>query len=79
MSTIGWAIFFFMLIGGPVASILWLCFSWSKFKSAVPFTAEYQRNKVRLIISAVVAGVVMAVFLTIMAIYGVKVYFAPLL
>ena len=76
MSTFGWAVFFFMLVGGPLASILWFCFSWSKFKSSIPFTPEYRRKKIRLIVSAVVAGIVMAIFLTIMAIYGVTVYFA---
>lgn len=76
MSTLYWALSFFMLIGGPFASILWLCISWSKYKSCVPFTPEYSRKKKWLIISAVVTSVVMTVFLTIMAIYGVKVYFA---
>ena len=76
MSTIAWAIFFFMLVGAPLTSILWFCFSWSKFKSCIPFTAEYKKKKIRLIISAVVAGVTMAIFLTIMGIYGVTVYFA---
>ena len=66
----------FMLVAGPVASILWFMFSWSKFKSCIPFTQEYEKKKVRLIVSAVVAGIMLAVFLTIMVIYGVTVFFA---
>ena len=76
MSAFGWAVFFFMLICGPLVSILWLCFSWSRFKSCIPFTPEYKSKKIQLILSAVVAGIIMAIFLTIMTIYGVTVYFA---
>lgn len=68
-----------MLIGVPLAAILWLCSRWSKFKSSIPFTPEYDRNKKMLIGAAVLAGIVLTVFLIIMAIYGVTVFFAPLL
>lgn len=76
MSAMGWAIFFLTLVGGPLTSILWFCFSWSKFKSCIPFTPEYRKSKIRLIVSAVIAGIALAMFLIIMAIYGVTVFFA---
>lgn len=76
MGSILWIIMYFMLLGGPIASIVWLCSSWSKYKSTVPFTPEHDKQKTRVIVAAVVAGVIMTVFLTIMAIYGVTVFFA---
>lgn len=76
MSGAGWILFFAMLIGCPLAGILWFCTSWSKFKSTVPFTPEHGKRKVMMIISAVFAGITLGAFLTIMAIYGVTVFFA---
>ena len=76
MSGGAWLLYFVFLIGGPLASIVWFCLSWSRFKSTIPFTPEHKKRKTMLIISAVVAGVIVAVYLTIMAIYGVTVFFA---
>ena len=48
-------------------------------KETVPFTPEHSKKKVRLIIAAVIAGIFVSIYVVIMAIYGVKVYFADLL
>ena len=64
------------LILVPLLSIIWLCLSWSRFKETVPFTPEHRKKKVRLIIAAVITGIFVGIYLVIMAIYGVKVYFA---
>ena len=75
---IAWG-FLISLIIIPLISIIWLCLSWSRFKETVPFTKEHTRKKVMLIIAAVITAIVMAIYITIMAIYGVKVYFADLI
>ena len=67
------------LIAAPLISIIWLYLSWNRFKETVPFTPEHSKKKVRLIIAAVIAGIFVSIYLIIMAIYGVKVYFADLL
>ena len=67
------------LIVVPLLSIIWLCMSWSRFKETVPFTPEHTKKKVMLIIAAVFTAIVMTIYVIIMAIYGVKVYFADLL
>ena len=76
MSGGAWLLFFLFLIGGPLASIIWFCMSWSKFKGSIPFTPEYKKRKGMLIVSAVVTGVIVAIYLVIMAIYGATVFFA---
>ena len=75
MEVIAWASLIALILV-PLLSIIWLCMSWSRFKETVPFTPEHRKKKVRLIIAAVITGIVMAIYVTIMAIYGVKVYFA---
>lgn len=67
------------LVGAPLMSIIWLCLSWSRFKETVPFTPEHQKKKIRLIVAAVIAGIFLSIYVVIMAIYGVKVFFADLL
>ncbi len=64
------------LIVVPLISIILLCISWSRFKETVPFTPEHSKKKVRLIVVAVFTGIVMAIYVTVMVIYGVKVFFA---
>ena len=61
----------------PVVSVIYLYISWNRFRAAVPFTPERDKQKVRLIIAAVIAGIVLSIFIAAMAIYGVKVFFAP--
>lgn len=76
MHPYAWFLYFFMLMAAPLASILFFCSSWSKYKNSIPFTPEHDKYKKRLIVSAVVAGIVLAIFFTIMAIFGVTVFFA---
>lgn len=68
--------FFASLILVPLASILWMCSCWNKFKTSIPFSAEYDKRKRRLIVSFVVLGIVMTIFAVIMALYGIFVFFA---
>jgi hypothetical protein len=75
MEVIAWASLISLILV-PLFSIIWLCTSWSRFKETIPFTPERQKKKVRLITAAVVTGIVMAIYVTIMTIYGIKVYFA---
>lgn len=67
------------LIVVPLLSIIWLCVSWSRFKETIPFTPEHTKKKVMLITAAVFTTIVMTIYVIIMAIYGVKVFFADLL
>jgi uncharacterized Tic20 family protein len=67
------------LVGAPLTSIIYLYLSWTRFKETIPFTDEYRKKKIRLIIAAVIAGILVTIYLIIMGIYGVKVYFADLL
>ena len=67
------------LVAAPLMSIIWLCLSWNRFKETVPFTPEHDKKKVRLIIAAVIAVILVGIYLVIMGIYGVKVFFADLL
>ena len=67
------------LVAAPLTSIIWLYLSWTRFKETVPFTPEHQKKKVRLIIAAVIAAILVGIYLVIMGIYGVKVFFADLL
>ena len=67
------------LVAAPLTSIIYLYLSWNRFKETVPFTPEHNKKKVRLIIAAVIAGIMVAVYGVIMGIYGVRVYFADLL
>ena len=78
MEIIAWASLIALVLV-PFTSIIWLCLSWSRFKETVPFTPEHTQKKKRLIIAAVVAGIFVSIYVVIMAIYGVKVYFADLL
>lgn len=64
------------LVGAPLISIIWLGISWSRFKETVPFTPEHTKKKTRLIIAAVICAIFVGIYLIIMAIYGVKVFFA---
>lgn len=66
------------LVAAPLTSIIWLYLSWNRFKETVPFTPEHKRKKIRLIIAAVIAAILVGVYLVIMGIYGVKVVFADL-
>ena len=75
---IAWAALIALIIV-PLISVIWLCLSWSRFKETIPFTPEHTKKKVILIIAAVITTIVMAIYITIMAIYGVKVFFADLL
>lgn len=76
MSSALWAVFFILLICVPFASIVYLVWCWNRYKETIPFTPENDKTKKRLILAAIIAGVCMTLYLTIMAIYGVKVYFA---
>lgn len=67
------------LVAAPLISIIWLYLSWNRYKETVPFTPEHNKKKIRLIIAAVIAGIFVSIYVVIMAIYGVKVYFADLL
>jgi uncharacterized Tic20 family protein len=67
------------LVLAPFTSIIYLCLSWSRFKETVPFTPEHSKKKVRLIIAAVLAAIFVGTYIAIMAIFGVKVFFAGLL
>lgn len=67
------------LVAAPLISIIWLYLSWTRYKETVPFTPEHNKKKVRLIIAAIIAGIFVSIYVVIMAIYGVKVYFADLL
>lgn len=64
------------LIIMPVLSVIYLYFSWNRFRAAVPFTPERDKERIRLIIAAVITGIVLSIFVAAMAIYGVKVFFA---
>lgn len=76
MANLGWVIFFAALLGGPLVSVIWLLISWSRYKETVPFTPEHSKMKKRLTIAAIIAGIMVSIYIIIMAIYGVKVYFA---
>ena len=64
------------LVVAPLTSIIYLYISWNRFKETVPFTPEHSKKKDRLIIAAVIAGIFLAVYIVVMAIYGVRVFFA---
>ena len=72
---IAW-IFLISLVVAPLTSIIWLYLSWNRFKETVPFTPEHSKKKVRLIIAAVIAAIFLCIYVVVMAIYGVKVFFA---
>ena len=65
-----------LLVAAPLASVIWLYISWNRMREAVPFTPEYSKRKVRLIIVAVITGILVSSYIAVMAIYGVKVFFA---
>ena len=67
------------LVVVPFLSIIWLYLCWTRYKETIPFTPEHDKKKIRLIIAAVIAGICVSIYVVIMAIYGVKVYFADLL
>ena len=67
------------LVVAPLTSIIYLYLCWTRFKETIPFTPEHTKKKVRLIIAAVIAAILVGIYLVIMGIYGVKVYFADLL
>ena len=71
-----WVCITLVLLGLPLSSVIWLCLSWSRYKETVPFTPEHKKKKLRLIIAAVIAGILVSIYLVIMAIYGVTVFFA---
>lgn len=71
-----WLCITLVLVGLPLASIIWLYLSWNRYKETIPFTPEHEKKKVRLIIAAVLAGILVGLYLVIMAIYGVTVFFA---
>lgn len=75
MGAFTWFIYFFMLMAGPLVSILWFCSNWKKYKNTIPFTPEHDKYKKRVIVSAIVGGIVLAIFFTIMGIFGVTVFF----
>lgn len=64
------------LVAAPLISIIYLYMSWNRFKETVPFTPEHTKKKVRLIIAAAIAAIFVTIYIIIMAIYGVKVFFA---
>lgn len=64
------------LIVVPLVSIILLCFTWGRFKETIPFTPEHSKKKKQLIVVAVMTGIVMSIYVTVMVIYGVKVFFA---
>lgn len=64
------------LIAAPVISVIYLYISWNRFREAVPFTPERTKQKIRLIIAAVIASIFVLVYIAVMAIYGVTVFFA---
>lgn len=71
-----WAVIFLAFLGAPLVSLVWLYLSWNRYKETIPFTPEHQRKKVRLIIAAILAGILVGIYLVVMAIYGVTVFFA---
>ncbi len=71
-----WLCIVLVLLGLPLSSIIWLYICWNKYKETIPFTPEHDKKKVRLIIAAVVAGILVSIYIAIMAIYGVTVFFA---
>ena len=75
---IAW-LFLVALVAAPLVSIIWLYISWNRFKETIPFTPEHAQKKRRLVIAAVIAGVFVAIYVVIMVIYGVKVFFAPVI
>ena len=72
---IAW-IFLISLVVMPLTSIIWLYLTWNKFKETVPFTPEHSKKKRRLIVVAVITAIILAIYVVIMTIYGVKVFFA---
>ena len=72
---IAW-IFLISLVVMPITSIIWLYLTWNKFKETVPFTPEHNKKKRRLIIVAVITAILVGYYVVVMAIYGVKVFFA---
>ena len=71
-----WVCITMVLLGLPLASIIWLYLSWNRYKETIPFTPEHKKKKIRLIIAAVLAGILVTFYAVIMAIYGVTVFFA---
>ncbi len=71
-----WVCITMVLLGLPLASIIWLYLSWNRYKETIPFTPEHKKKKIRLIIAAVLAGILVTLYAVIMAIYGVTVFFA---
>lgn len=72
---IAW-IFLISLVVMPLTSIIWLYLTWNKFKETVPFTPEHDKKKRRLIVVAVITAIFIGFYVAVMAIYGVKVFFA---
>lgn len=71
-----WALVFLVYAGTPFIATLWFLFCYSGYKNSVPFTEEYDRKKVRAIISGIIAGILDAIFLVTLIIYAVTVMFA---
>ena len=71
-----WVCITLVLLGLPLSSIIWLYISWNRYKETIPFTPEHEKKKVQLIIAAVLAGILVSLYVVIMAIYGVTVFFA---
>ena len=71
-----WVCITLVLLGLPLASVIWLYLSWHRYKETIPFTPEHKKMKIRLIIAAVLAGILVTLYAVVMAIYGATVFFA---
>ena len=71
-----WVCITLVLLGLPLGSIIWLYLSWNRYKETIPFTPEHKKMKIRLIIAAVLAGILVTLYAVVMAIYGATVFFA---
>ena len=64
------------LIAAPVLSVIYLYISWNRLRETVPFTPEHKKQKIRLIIAAIIASIFVIIYIAVMVLYGVKVFFA---
>ena len=65
------AVFF----GIPLIATLWAMHCYGKYRDAVPFTEEKERNKKSAIISAIIAGVLDTIFFSYVFYYAFTSFF----